>query len=105
MSHLDRDGMSHLDRDGMSHLNIKRPNRRTIETDVSDTVLELRLPNTHARYTISGAAILLWNFWKRQPDMELGIALVQKKYKVSEQQARADAIKLYTDLEAAGLLE
>jgi hypothetical protein len=97
--------MNHSSGAGMSHPNLKRPNRRTIETDVSDTVLELRLPNTHARHTISGAAIVLWNFWKRQPDMELGIALVQKKYNVPEQQARADAIKLYAYLEAAGLLE
>jgi hypothetical protein len=84
---------------------MKRPNRRAIETDISDTVLELRLPNTHARYTISGAAVLLWNFWKRQPDLELGVAAVVKKYNVPPAQARQDAEKLYTDLEAAGLLE
>jgi hypothetical protein len=84
---------------------MKRPNRRTIETDITDTILELRLPNTHARYTISGAAVLLWNFWKRQPDLELGVAAVVKKYKVPETQARKDAQKLYTDLESAGLME
>jgi hypothetical protein len=84
---------------------MKRPNRHTIETDVTDTILELRLPNTHARYTISGAAVLLWNFWKRQPDLELSVAAVVKKYKVSEVQAHKDAQKLYADLEAAGLLQ
>jgi hypothetical protein len=84
---------------------MKRPNRRTIETDITDTILELRLPNTHARYNIAGAAVLLWNFWKRQPDFDLGVAAVVKKYNVSEAQARADAQKLYGDLEMAGLLE
>jgi Coenzyme PQQ synthesis protein D (PqqD) len=84
---------------------MKRPNRRVIETDITDSLLELRLPNTHARYTISGAAVLLWNFWKRQPDLDLGVAAVVKKYNVPEAQARQDAQKLYTDLEAAGLLE
>lgn len=84
---------------------MKRPNRRTIETDITDTILELRLPNTHARYNISGAAVLLWNFWKRQPDMDKGVALVVQKYNVPQAQALADAEKLYNDLDAAGLLE
>lgn len=84
---------------------MKRPNRRTIETDITDTMLELRLPNTHARYNISGAAVLLWNFWKRQPDMDKGVTLVVQKYQVSRAKALDDAQKLYADLDAAGLLE
>ncbi len=84
---------------------MKRPNRTVLETDITDSILELRLPNTHARHQISGAAILLWNTWKRQPDLEIGLEAVVRKYHVPLAQARADAEKLYTDLEAAGLLE
>jgi hypothetical protein len=83
----------------------KRPNKKTIETDVTDTILELRLPNTHARFQITGAAIVLWNTWKQHSNLETGVAAVIKKYQVSETQAKADAEKLYADLEAAGLLE
>ena len=84
---------------------MKRPHRAVLETDITDSILELRLANTHARHQISGAAIVLWNTWKRQPNLEIGIQAVVKKYKVSPAQAQADAEKLYTDLEAAGLLE
>ncbi len=84
---------------------MKRPHRLVIETDITDSILELRLPNTHARHQISGAAILLWNTWKRQPDLEMGIRAVVKKYNVPLAQAQADAEKLYRDLETAGLLE
>ncbi len=83
----------------------KRPNLKTIETDVTDTILELRLPNTHARFQITGAAILLWNTWKQHPNLEAGIAAIIKKYRISETQAKADAEKLYANLDAAGLLE
>jgi hypothetical protein len=84
---------------------MKRPKRQTIETDITDTILELRLPNTSARYQISGAAILLWNTWKRSPDFEQGVQAVIKKYAVLETKARTDAQKLYNDLDQAGLLE
>ena len=84
---------------------MKRPNRTTIETDITDTILELRLPNTHARHQITGAAVLLWNTWKRTPNLEEGIQVVIKKYAISEAQARADANKLYAELDSAGLLE
>jgi hypothetical protein len=83
----------------------KRPNKKIIETDVTETILELRLPNTHARFQITGAAVLLWNTWKKNPNLEIGIAAVVKKYRIPETQAKADAEKLYADLDAAGLLE
>jgi hypothetical protein len=84
---------------------MKRPNRQTIETDITDTILELRLPSTHARHQITGAAVLLWNTWKRKPDFEQGIQAVIKKYAVSEATARADAEKLVAYFEQYGLLE
>ncbi len=84
---------------------MKRPNRQTIETDISDTILELRLPNTHARHQITGAAVLLWNTWKRKPDFEHGVQAVVKKYPVTETIARTDAERLLTYFEESGLLE
>lgn len=84
---------------------MKRPKRNTIEEDITDNILELRLPNTHARYRVVGAAKLLWNTWKRTPDLEIGIKAVLSKYEVPEAKARADAEKLYSDLELADLLE
>ena len=84
---------------------MKRPNRQTIETDITETTLELRLPNTHARHQITGAAVLLWTTWKRKPDFEQGVQAVIKKYAVSEAQARADAEKLLHYFEQNGLLE
>lgn len=84
---------------------MKRPKRNVIEEDITDHILELRLPNTHARHRISGAAKLLWNTWKRTPDLEVGVRAVLAKYNVPEAKARTDAEKLYADLEAIGLLE
>ncbi len=84
---------------------MKRPNRQTIETDITDTILELRLPNTHARHQITGAAVLLWNTWKRKPDFEQGVQAVIKKYAVTEATARADASRLLNYFEESGLLE
>jgi hypothetical protein len=84
---------------------MKRPNRQTIETDITDTILELRLPNTHARHQITGAAVVLWNTWKRKPDFEYGVQAVIQKYAVSETTARADAKRLLAYFEDSGLLE
>ncbi len=83
---------------------MKRPNPQTLEMDVTDTILELRLANTAQRHRISGAAILLWNTWKRTPNFEMGVAAVVKKYRIDETRVRADAEKLLADLDAAGLL-
>ena len=84
---------------------MKRPHRQTIETDITDTILELRLPNTHARHQITGAAVVLWNIWKRKPDFEHGVQAVIQKYAVSETTARADAQRLLVYFEESGLLE
>ncbi len=82
---------------------MKRPNPKVIETDESDTAMLLRLPNTHQSFRLISAAILLWNTWKRK-DFEAGVQAVVKKYGVEDTVARADAQKLYNDLEIAGLL-
>lgn len=84
---------------------MKRPKPSTLEMDITDTILELRLPNMPERHRISGAAVVLWNTWKRQPDLETGVQAVVKKYQVTDTQARADAAKLYAYLESVGLLE
>jgi hypothetical protein len=85
---------------------MKRSYANTIETpdDDSGTALLLRLPGHKESHRLSGAAVLMWNAWKRG-DFETGVAAVLRKYRdANPDQVRTDASRIYADLEAAGLI-
>ena len=85
---------------------MKRAHPQTIETpdDDTGTALLLRLPGHHESHRLTGAAVLMWNAWKRG-DFEVGVAAVLKKFpNALEAQVRSDAQGIYAGLEAAGLI-
>ena len=85
---------------------MKRANPLTIETPDNDagTALLLRLPGQHEITRLNGAAVVMWEAWKRG-DFESGVAAVLKKFpNALEAQVRGDAIGIYAGLEAAACL-
>ena len=85
---------------------MKRANPLTIETPDNDagTALLLRLPGQHEITRLNGAAVVMWNAWKRG-DFESGVSAVLKKFPDAlEPQVRSDAAKIYAGLEVAGLI-
>lgn len=85
---------------------MKRANPLTIETPDNDagTALLLRLPGQHEITRLNGAAVVMWNAWKRG-DFESGVSAVLKRFpNALEPQVRSDAAGVYAGLEAAGLI-
>ncbi len=85
---------------------MKRANPLTIETPDNDagTALLLRLPGQHEITRLNGAAVVMWNAWKRG-DFDAGVAAVLKRFpNTLETQVRSDAAGIYAGLEAAGLI-
>jgi hypothetical protein len=85
---------------------MKRTHPNTIETpdDDTGTALLLRLPGHHESHRLSGAAVLMWNAWKRG-DLESGVQAVLKKYRDADpERVRADAERIHQDLEKNGLI-
>ncbi|NJK45533.1 MAG: hypothetical protein HC933_15790, partial [Pleurocapsa sp. SU_196_0] len=60
---------------------MKRAHQYAIETPDNDagTAMLLRLPGHHESHRLSGAAVLMWNAWKRG-NLESGVAAVLKKF-------------------------
>jgi hypothetical protein len=85
---------------------VKRAHPQTIETpdDDTGTALLLRLPGHHESHRLTGAAVLMWNAWKRG-ELEAGVSAVLKKFPQTNPEAvRADAERIYANLEAVGLI-
>jgi hypothetical protein len=85
---------------------MKRAHPNAIETPDNDagTAILLRLPGHHESHRLSGAAVLMWNAWKRG-DLENGVAAVLKKFPDTDPaRVRLDAERIHGDLERAGLI-
>jgi Coenzyme PQQ synthesis protein D (PqqD) len=85
---------------------MKRAHPNAIETpdDDAGNILLLRLPGHHESHRLSGAAVVMWNAWKRG-DLEAGVQAVLKKYRDADpDRVRADAERIHRDLERQGLI-